>query len=66
MLYYKCQEGKAKRGEHTMTSKDAKTIKRLEKELETTTDAKRRVFIKATINRMLHKNGIESRYSDYR
>lgn len=49
-----------------MSRKDANTIKRLEKELEATTDEKRRAFIKATINRTLHRNGMESRYSDYR
>lgn len=49
-----------------MTTNDARTIKRLERELSETRDAKRRAFLKATINLTLHRNGLPSKYEDYR
>lgn len=48
-----------------MTKKDERAIRRLGEELEGTKDPKRRAFLKATINRTLHKDGMPPRYDDY-
>lgn len=64
VLYYN-QHREHREGKATMKAKDAKTIKKLEKELESVTDPKRRAFIKATINRTLHVNGLPSKYGEY-
>lgn len=48
-----------------MTKRDERAIRRLERELEGTKDPKRRAFIKATINRTLHKGGMPPRYESY-